>query len=70
MADKLYYVSSVNVQLKHYEQLMKCIHNKLGFARALLSKAVLVITQDSMFAEVFHHAAVNNMLKKFTGYRS
>ena len=27
MADKLYYVSSVNVQLKHSEQLMKCIHN-------------------------------------------
>ena len=26
MAEKLYYVSSVNVQLKHCEQLMKCIH--------------------------------------------
>ena len=30
MADKLYYVSSVNVRLKHSEQLMKCIHNKQG----------------------------------------
>ena len=27
MADKLYYVSSVNVRLKRSEQLMKCIHN-------------------------------------------
>ena len=27
MADKLYNVSSVNVQLKHSEELIKCIHN-------------------------------------------
>ena len=34
MADKLYYVSSVNVRLKHSEQLMKCIHNRTETSRS------------------------------------